>query len=292
MSLGGGDFALVTRHIRKLRGGSQPILALASDGLLYVVKFTNNLQGTNVTFNESVGTELYRACNLPVPPWKKLLVTDSFLDKNPDCWMETPDGRIRPDSGMCFGSRFLGQNEMRLLEILPSASFKRVRNHADFWLAWMLDICAEHADSRQAIFAEDSSGWLDTFFIDHGHLFGGPDGTQATHSKVSTYLDPRIYQDLPFTYLFELLVAFKSLDVDKLWKSIIALPDDWKSISGVRNVGRCLDRVSRPFYLHRVLCTIIEDHAKRKISDCRAVMESVLCARVQNAATEQGPGRI
>jgi hypothetical protein len=113
------DFVLATRYIRNLRGGSQPILAQASDGLLYVVKFTNNIQGANLPFNESIGTELYRACKLRVPAWKPVLVTDSFLDQNPDCWMQTPKGRLRPDSGLCFGSRFLGGDGIRLLEVLP-----------------------------------------------------------------------------------------------------------------------------------------------------------------------------
>ena len=164
MSALGRKSVRLSRFIRNLRGGSQPILVQASDGLLYVVKFTNNLQGANLPFNESVGTELYRACGLAVPAWKPLLVSDAFLDRNPDCWMQTSKGRLRPDSGMCFGSRFLGGDGIRLLEILPGTSFKRVRNNKSFWLAWMIDICAHHADGRQAIFVEDAEGWLNAFF--------------------------------------------------------------------------------------------------------------------------------
>ena len=155
MSALGRNSVRVIRYIRNLRGGSQPILVQASDGLLYVVKFTNNLQGANLCFNEGIGTELYRACRLAVPSWRPLLVTDAFIGRNPDCWMQTPEGRLRPDPGLCFGSRFLGDSGMRLLEILPSTSFKRVRNLKNFWLAWMIDICAHHADNRQALFHED-----------------------------------------------------------------------------------------------------------------------------------------
>jgi hypothetical protein len=122
------DFARVTRYICNLHGGSQPILAQACDGLLYVVKFANNLQGFNLPFNECIGTELYHACGLAVPSWRPLLVTDSFLDQNPDCWMQAQHGRLRPNSGLCFGSRFLGGNGIRVLEILSETSFKRVRN--------------------------------------------------------------------------------------------------------------------------------------------------------------------
>src|SRR5580698_1050275 len=113
------DLALVAGDARSLRGGSQPILAHATDGLVYVVKFANNLQGPNLLFNESAGYELYRACGLPVPDWTPLWVTDSFLDGNRDCWMQTPEGRLRPSSGLCFGSLFLGQKGDRLFEIVP-----------------------------------------------------------------------------------------------------------------------------------------------------------------------------
>src|ERR1017187_5416922 len=106
----GKDFVFLTQYIRKLRGGSQPILAEASDGHTYVVKFANNLQGPNVLFNESAGSELYCAFGLPVPEWRPVTASEDFLDKNPDCWMQTPEGRLRPASGLCFGSRFLAEN--------------------------------------------------------------------------------------------------------------------------------------------------------------------------------------
>lgn len=91
------DFAVITRHIRNLRGGSQAILAEASDGLSYVLKFTNNLQGANLPFNESAGHELYRACGLNGPSWKQLLLTDAFIDQNRDCWMQSPEGSLSLD---------------------------------------------------------------------------------------------------------------------------------------------------------------------------------------------------
>jgi putative nucleotidyltransferase with HDIG domain len=150
MDVQGKDKLFVTQYIHNLRGGSQPILAQASDGLVYVVKFNNNLQGANLPFNESIANELYRACRLEVPSWKPLMLTDAFLDQNPSCWMQTPDGRLRPDSGICFGSRFLGGEGIRLLEILPGTSLKQVHNHEDFWLAWLIDSLAEHRDTDTA----------------------------------------------------------------------------------------------------------------------------------------------
>jgi hypothetical protein len=252
----GKDYVCVTKHIRNLRGGSQPILAQASDGLLYVVKFSNNLQGANLPFNESIGTELYRACGLAVPSWKPILVTDAFIDRNPDCWMQTPEGRLRPDSGLCFGSRFLGGNGIRLLEILPGSSLKRVRNHESFWLAWLIDICACHADNRQAIFVQDAEGWMDAYFVDNGHFFGGPKGEQHPNFCASRYLDQRIYQCLSSQHGHNFQTIPTSIDVDQLWQRVRALPEDWKTESALGSFTECLGRLATPNLLQNVADTM------------------------------------
>jgi hypothetical protein len=142
----------LTHFMRKLRGRSQPILAQASDGLFYVVKFANNMQGPNVLFNESMGSELYHGCGMAGPSWKALQVTDSFVERNPNSWLQTPEGRLRPASGLCFGSRFLGSDGKHVFEILPESSFKRIHNRKDLWLAWLIDACAGQTNNRQALF--------------------------------------------------------------------------------------------------------------------------------------------
>lgn len=258
MPVFGKEFAYLTRYVRNLPGGSQPILAQASDGLLYVVKFNNNLQGANLSFNESIGSELYRACGLSCPAWKPLLVTDAFLDKNRDCWMQTPVGSLRPSSGPCFGSRFLGGGGIRLLEILPGTNFKRVRNHQSFWQAWLIDICAWHADNRQAIFQEDADGGLNAFFVDHGHLFGGPNGELRRNFQASRYLDPRIYQSVSSHQLLCFQKIVRCLDVDQLWQQIQTLPDDWKTASALDSFTQSLDRLSTTNLLQNIVDTIVE----------------------------------
>ncbi len=238
------NYALITRYIRNLRGGSQPILAQASDKLFYVVKFANNLQGSNLLFNESMGGELYRACGLARPAWKPLVVTDAFIDQNQDCWMQTPEGRLRPSSGLCFGSHYLGGDSNCLGEIMPGTSFRRVRNHMDFWLAWLIDICACHADNRQAIFLEDGAGWINAFFVDYGHFFGGPKGELKPHFLTSRYLDPRIYQSISSGQHLDFQKVVQRLDVENLWRQAQTLPEDWKTKSALNGFTQSLCRLS------------------------------------------------
>jgi hypothetical protein len=290
----GQDYALVTRYIRNLRGGSQPILVQASDDLFYVAKFTNNLQGPNLPFNESAGSELYRACNLPVPSWKPLLITDEFIDQNPGCWMHTPEGRLRPEPGLCFGSLFLGGDGSRLLEILPGSSFSRVRNHADFWLAWLIDICAAHVDNRQAVFAEDAQGWLNAYFVDHGHLFGGPKGEQRMHFLASRYIDLRIYQNVPSQLLQHCQTVAATLNVDQLWRKIQTLPEEWKTASALDGLTQCLNSLSNPRLLQGAIESMVDadeqfnERTCREYGRRRQLPMAVLRAGLQAADREHG----
>lgn len=240
----GNEISVVTQYIHRLRGGSQPILVRANDGYLYVLKFANNLQGPNLLFNESAGTELYRACGLPVPKWRPLKVSDSFLDINPACWMHTPEGRLRPASGLCFGSRFLGGNGRRLFEILPGSSIKRVRDQVSFWKAWLIDICGEHVDNRQAIFAEAADGWLDAYFVDHGHLFGGPKGDLKLRFCASRYLDQRIYGKVTVRTVLGIKDMLEAVDIDRVRGRIQTIPSEWTHASARASFERCLERLA------------------------------------------------
>jgi hypothetical protein len=263
MSFSRRDVNLVTQHIDNLPGGSQPILARASDGFLYVVKFANNLQGPNLLFNESAGSELYRACGLPGPRWRTLEITDDFLDRNPDCWMHTEEGPLRPASGLCFGSRFLGENVKRLFEILSGSMFKRVRNPANFWLAWLIDICADHADHRQAIFDEGADGWLDAYLVDHGHLFGGPNADLKMHFRASCYLDRRIYIQVPSEVLVGFQHVLQALDADSLRKRIEAIPTEWSHTSARESFERCLQKLKMGPQVQQVIDEITDDLERR-----------------------------
>ena len=265
MAVLGKDLALVESCIRRLRGGSQPILARASDGLVYVIKFGNNLQGPNVLFNECAGNELYRACGLPVPEWAVLRVSDSFLDSNRDCWIQTPQGATPASSRLVFRVTrdFMGEGGKRLIEILSRFMIKRVRNQSDFWLAWLIDICAEHVDNRQAIFVEDAEGWLEARFIDHGHLFGGPSADLNKNFRASRYLDLRIYAEVSFETLRNFQNLLQALDVDKLRQGIKAIPAEWSHPSARERYERCLHRLTTASLVQRMIDTIVNDLEQR-----------------------------
>jgi hypothetical protein len=247
-----------SRFICSLPGSSQPILVQGSDGNLYVAKFTGGMQDSGLALRESIGSELYLASGLMTPAWTPLRLTESFLEQNPDCWPQTANGRVRPAAGLCFASRFLGGSGKRLLEVLPGSSFQRVRNRLSFWLAWAIDICAMHADNRQAIFIEQPSRWLRPVFIDHGHLFGGPDNKQKLRVIASRYLDPRIYPEVSAREIWQLNQRISAIPIDGIWQKAQSLPEEWRTPSVLYCLGQCLHLLASHHHVTSVLEEITE----------------------------------
>ena len=283
------SFPVLTDHLRKLCGGSQPILARATDGALYAVKFANNLQGQNLLFNEAAGSMLYKACGLPVPDWTPIEVPASFLDAHQQAWIETETGRLRPQAGICFASRYLGANT-RIFEILPGSYMSRITNRQCFWLAWLVDICAEHTDNRQALFLEDGQGALSAVFIDHGHLLGGAKGGEQAKPLASGYLDFRVYKHVSSRQLLSIKSIVRTIDADRIWQQAQLLPSEWKTASGLRGLSTCLNRLSDAEFLSSAIETIAASNQRARENEPidysirRRSPHGVLCAGIQNSA--------
>jgi hypothetical protein len=196
-----------------------------------------------------------------------------------------PSGWLVPNQGWCFGSRFLGAEDKRLFEILPESYFGRVRNVWNFWLAWIVDVCADHADHRQALFEEGPDRQLNPFFIDHGHLFGGPKGDLRRGLRTSRYLDARIYQDLSPRNISTILTRLRDLNVDVVWQRAMELPDEWKTKTALDSLSECLNRLSQAQLMRTLVDEVIEVHEKRSTS-CEHVLDipSVLRPGVPTAA--------
>jgi hypothetical protein len=158
----------------------------------------------------------------------------------------------------------LGVDGLRVVQILPEIMFKRIKNRASFWVAWMIDICAEHADDRQAVFQQDAKGWWRAFFIDHGHLFGGARGGMQSSSGESLSLDPRIYPDTSSEQAPDAPHLDRILNVDRLWRKVQTMPEDWKTKSALDSFARCLDRLSSPGTLQDIFEEMVEGLKKRR----------------------------
>jgi hypothetical protein len=241
------------QFIRKLRGGSQPILASGSDGFQYVVKFFDNLQGPNVAFNDAVGTELYRLLGFPVPEWRVIYVSDEFIDQNPGCWIEMPNGMRKPRGGWCFGSRYIGLSHSRLFEIIPRRYFDQIENRRDFWLAWVVDVLCGHSDNRQVICLERAAGCLEALFIDHGHLLSGADGAASPVIWAPRYLDLEIYPSVSVEDADRIYRILEHLSLTAIEEVVYALPQEWRTPSALSGLDLFIARKSNLAGLNNVI---------------------------------------
>jgi sulfur relay (sulfurtransferase) DsrC/TusE family protein len=226
------DVIHAVQFVRKMRGGSQPALIRCDDGKLYVVKFFNNPQGPNVLANEVLGNELLNVLHLPSPQWKMVFISRSFIKKNTGIFFETHSGYSAIESGLHFGSEFLGDERTgQVYEWLPNAFCSRVANSKDFLGISIFDVWTNHCDHRQSLYTTgDGNASFLAVFIDNGHLFGGPEWTRKSRQGESLSLDKRFHSNEWSAEVAESWIArFETECASSLFKIIQLVPRFWYS---------------------------------------------------------------
>src|SRR5690242_8212878 len=106
----GPDLAIeAIQHVKRMRGGAQSHLMLASDRHLYVVKFQNNPQHLRVLANEMLGTALARHMGLPVPGTEVVEVTTDLIQISPTLKIELANSAVPCCAGLQFGARYVAE---------------------------------------------------------------------------------------------------------------------------------------------------------------------------------------
>lgn len=137
----------------------------------------DNPQGPNVLANEFLGSILLNVLGLPSPGTVPIVIEERFLSATPKLLFQTSSGDELPETGVHLGVEFLGVSGFRIFDWVPGC-LREPLSEVD--LVWeqgiaIFDIWANQQDARQRVFRQNlESGKIDTFFIDNGHLFGGP----------------------------------------------------------------------------------------------------------------------
>jgi hypothetical protein len=167
--------------IKRQRGGSQSSLVMCDDGKLYVLKMHPNPQGPNVLANEALGAILLRRLGFLVPDWKPITINPRTVHLFPELVMASADGNMLPACGVHFGSEQVGYPQFLVSDILPESYRCKVKNADQFAAISIFDLWANHHDERQCVYRMGRSGApYEAFFIDNGHLFGGPNWSEET----------------------------------------------------------------------------------------------------------------
>lgn len=245
--------------MRKLRGSSNPLLALADDGEFYVVKLHSRAPEHRELFNEAAGTILYQSLGLPSPRWTPVFASRKFFDQNPLARTACPaDPKLY--TGLAFGSGLVSGSLTRCSDLLPSASISRLRNSEMFWLAWLVDACAFHSDNRQAVFTTCADRRVEATFIDHGRMFGGLTGCDEPKVEASRYLDSRLYPEFTTSTFTWIENAILQLNGAACIGQITCVPETWVTTCALGALNSALLRLStRQLWeniLHRMVATL------------------------------------
>jgi len=206
-----------------------------------------NPQGPNVLANEALGSILIRGLGLLAPPWKPITIDLKAVRFFPELMMQTSAQESTfPTCGIHFGSEYLGGPQYDLYSFMPKSYMHKLKSTAQFVAIYLFDIWASHQDERQCLYQRTrDTSFYDTFFIDNGHLFGGPGWSEiAGHSRsgcsenVEAPLigDPRIEQWLR---------VFEDRIPKLLHHAIAAIPEDWYKDDIYALYARLLWRLER-----------------------------------------------
>jgi len=221
---------MAIQHVRRMRGGAQGHLMLASDGQFYVVKFRNNPQHMRVLANELLATRLGAAIGLTVPHSDVIEVTDWLIRNTPDLTVELRHGAQPCQPGLHFASRWAGGlMPGQLVDYLPEQQLLEVRNLHEFAGMLALDKWTCNINGRQAVFRKSRrERRYSATFIDQGYCFHAGDWKFIDASLGGVYADNTVYRGVAGWESFEpWLSRIESLAPETAWAIGEIVPPEW-----------------------------------------------------------------
>jgi hypothetical protein len=174
----------VTKLIRTMRGGSRSSLVHCSDGERYILKTYPSCQGPNTLANEALGSCLLRGLGFSTPKATSVAL-NSEIRISPSLVAEVHRRTRSPRRGPHFASRFFGSPEWQTFDWLSDPDTHRLENRGEFLGVLLFDIWASHRDLRQCVYrVNPETSVKRVFFIDNGHLFGGPNWSEVRNGRL------------------------------------------------------------------------------------------------------------
>jgi hypothetical protein len=234
---GAGDGATVNavaviaiQQIRRMRGGAQSQLMLASDDNLYVVKFRNNPQHVRVLANELLATRLAAAVGLAVPPVEVIEVSDWLIQHTDELTIELRGGAQRCQPGLHFASRWVGAlMPGQTVDYLPQEQLLEVRNLVEFAGILALDKWTCNINGRQAVFQKGRRDRrYNAVFIDQGYCFHAGDWKFIDAHLGGVFAENTVYRGVTGWPSFEpWLSRIENLAPETVWAIAESIPPEW-----------------------------------------------------------------
>ncbi len=218
------------QQIRRMRGGAQSHLMLASDNNLYVVKFSNNPQHVRVLANELLATRLGAAVGLAVPACEVMEVSSWLVQNTPDLNMQLRGGAQPCQPGLQFASRWVGGlMPGQVVDYLPEQQLLEVRNLGEFAGMLALDKWTCNINGRQAVFQKSRrEKRYSATFIDQGYCFHAGDWKFIDMSLGGVFAENTVYRGVTGWASFEpWLSRIEGLDPAVAWAIAESIPPEW-----------------------------------------------------------------
>jgi hypothetical protein len=226
---------------KRLNGEPDGVLVRASDGLLYVVKLMESIRGRNVLANKALGNELAKYLGLSVPDWRPIEISEACLERYSLLHGTGSESRLnRPGPGLYFGSRAVVQDDPdAVYKELPGNWLHKIGNRNDFAGILLLDLWANQAGRRKALFVLSSDGAnVRAIFTGNSQLFGGFSGSEEQRRGATLYRDRRVYAGLDVNRAFSLwLQKAVALDEAMLLRLASVIPRQWHDSSYPQRVA-------------------------------------------------------
>jgi len=221
---------LATQTIRRMRGGAQSHLMLASDGHPYVVKFQNNPQHVRVLANELLATRLAAAIGLSVPACEVVEVTDWLIENSKELSLDLGHGQERCRAGLQFGSRLVGGlMPGQVVDYLPENQLIEVKNLNEFAGMLVIDKWTCNSNGRQAVFYKrPREKRYAATFIDQGYCFNAGEWKFVDAPLRGVYARNLVYRGITTWDSFEpWLSRAEDFDPQSIWSIAETVPPEW-----------------------------------------------------------------
>jgi hypothetical protein len=246
--------------IRKMRGGSQAHMVRADNGKLYVAKFADNPQGSQILISEWICTFVLQYFRISAPELC-ILELESDMANDPELYFS---GRTRRKikAGRHLGIEVpVDPFKTALFDQLPARMLGKVVNAADFAKVFVVDRWLCQQDYRQAVFYRDrSSPNMRAVFIDNGHGLGGLEWDFRDSHLDGLYFDRTVYETIPMKEICrETLDRIEEFDTDLLYDVAQAMPPEWLGPSAE---SRFRDVLNTVCHRRRSLRSLVDRHVE------------------------------
>ena len=231
------------QQIRRMRGGAQSHLMLASDGHLYVVKFQNNPQHLRVLANELLATRLAEAVGLSVPATEVVEVSEWLIANTAGMQMQLGQKQVPCAAGLQFGSRYVGGlMPGQVLDYLPEEQIGEVRNLEEFAGMLVIDKWTGNSNGRQAVFHRKArERRYRAVFVDQGYCFHAGEWSFPDAPLRGVYARNSVYAGVTGWESFEpWLGRAEQMAPEQVWAIAETVPPEWYG-GDVREMERLVE---------------------------------------------------